>query len=58
VCLCLRVSSDLNPNTGQPFSASQRIKTADNFVFHCAAYPSRIVLPVLFHSTAVDDDND
>jgi len=38
---------DVNPNTGGPLGADQRVSTADNTVHHGRRYPSRLVLPVI-----------
>ena len=38
---------DVNPNTGEPLGRDRRKVIADNSVHHDAAYPSRIVLPVI-----------
>ncbi len=38
---------DVNPNTGEPLGLSRRQVTADNTVFHSAARPSHIILPVM-----------
>ena len=38
---------DVNPNTGEPLGRSRRKITADNTVFHNAARPSQIILPVV-----------
>jgi putative CocE/NonD family hydrolase len=37
---------DANPNTGEPLGRNRRSVTADNTVYHDAAYPSHIVLPI------------
>jgi putative CocE/NonD family hydrolase len=37
---------DVNPNTGEPLGKSRRMITADNTVYHSAAYPSHILLPL------------
>ena len=37
---------DVNPNTGEPLGRNRRMVTADNTVFHNAAYPSHVVLPL------------
>jgi uncharacterized protein len=38
---------DVNPNTGEPLGLSNRIQTADQSIYHDAAHPSQIVLPVI-----------
>ncbi len=38
---------DVNPNTGEPLGTSRRIVVADNTVYHDAAHPSHVVLPVV-----------
>jgi len=38
---------DVNPNTGEPIGLDRRKKIADNTVYHNAASPSRILLPVI-----------
>jgi putative CocE/NonD family hydrolase len=38
---------DVNPNTGEPLNDHRRLATATNVVYHDAAHPSRIVLPVI-----------
>jgi putative CocE/NonD family hydrolase len=38
---------DLNPNTGEPLGTSNRIQTADQTIYHDAAHPSQIVLPLV-----------
>ena len=40
-------SFDRNPNTGEPFGTSSRMVTARQTVFHDAAHPSRVILPVI-----------
>jgi len=37
---------DLNMNTGASFS-DQRVVVADNTVYHCNDFPSRLILPVV-----------
>lgn len=37
---------DVNPNTGEPMGTSRRQVTADNTIYHSAAYPSYILLPI------------
>ncbi len=38
---------DVNPNTGDPLGDHRRMVTADNTVYHDAAHPSHVVLPVV-----------
>jgi putative CocE/NonD family hydrolase len=38
---------DVNPNTGGPLGEPGPLMVADNTVYHTAARPSRIVLPVV-----------
>jgi putative CocE/NonD family hydrolase len=38
---------DVNPNTGDPLGDYRRMVPADNTVFHDAAHPSQVVLPVI-----------
>jgi len=38
---------DVNPNTGEPCGQERRRVVADNTVFHQAARPSRLILPVI-----------
>jgi putative CocE/NonD family hydrolase len=38
---------DVNPNTGDPLGEYRRMVPADNTVYHDAAHPSRVVLPVI-----------
>jgi putative CocE/NonD family hydrolase len=38
---------DVNPNTGDPLGQNRRAVSADNTVFHDAARPSHVVLPVV-----------
>ena len=37
---------DVNPNTGEPLGQQRRMVPADNTVYHDAANPSHVVLPV------------
>jgi putative CocE/NonD family hydrolase len=37
---------DVNPNTGEPLGKNRRMISADNTIYHSAAYPSQIVLPL------------
>jgi putative CocE/NonD family hydrolase len=38
---------DRNPNTGEPFGMSAKVRTAHQTIYHSAAMPSYIVLPVI-----------
>lgn len=38
---------DRNPNTGEPFGLSEKVKAAHQTIYHSAARPSHIVLPVI-----------
>ncbi len=38
---------DVNPNTGDPLGTERRRSGADNTIFHAAARPSHVVLPVV-----------
>lgn len=38
---------DVNPNTGEPLNRNRRSTTAENTVFHDAAHPSYILLPII-----------
>ncbi|MCZ2153719.1 MAG: CocE/NonD family hydrolase [Bryobacterales bacterium] len=38
---------DVNPNTGEPLNANRRWKVAENAIYHDAAHPSHITLPVI-----------
>ena len=38
---------DVNPNTGDPLGEYRRMAPADNTVYHDAAHPSQVVLPVV-----------
>ncbi len=38
---------DVNPNTGEPLNGHQNWRVAANAIFHDAAHPSRIILPVI-----------
>jgi putative CocE/NonD family hydrolase len=38
---------DRNPNTGAPFGTSDKVKVAEQTVFHDAERPSHILLPVI-----------
>ena len=38
---------DVNPNTGDPLGEYRRMVPADNTVYHDAAHPSQVVLPVI-----------
>jgi putative CocE/NonD family hydrolase len=39
---------DVNPNTGEPLGVHRRLVPADNTVYHDAARPSQVVLPVIW----------
>jgi hypothetical protein len=38
---------DVNPNTGEPLNANRRWAVADNTIYHDAAHPTRVALPVV-----------
>jgi len=38
---------DVNPNTGDPLGEYRRMVPADNTVYHDAAHPSQVILPVI-----------
>jgi len=38
---------DVNPNTGEPLNRHRRLVTATNTVYHEAARPSRVILPIV-----------
>ena len=38
---------DVNPNTGEPLGRSRRMVVAHNTVYHDAAHPSHVMLPVI-----------
>ncbi|HEV2233957.1 MAG TPA: CocE/NonD family hydrolase [Terriglobia bacterium] len=38
---------DVNPNTGEPLNANRRMVTATNTIYHDAAHPSRVILPII-----------
>jgi putative CocE/NonD family hydrolase len=38
---------DINPNTGEPLGLSNRTEIADQTIYHDAAHPSQMVLPVV-----------
>lgn len=38
---------DVNPNTGEPLGLERRRKVVDNTVYHSAARPSHVVLPIV-----------
>jgi putative CocE/NonD family hydrolase len=52
-CIRLDISSsnfprfDINPNTGGPLGSERRIEVAHQAIYHDAAHPSHIVLPVI-----------
>jgi uncharacterized protein len=51
--ICVDVSSsnyprfDVNPNTGDPLGEYRRMVPADNTVYHDAAHPSHVLLPII-----------
>jgi hypothetical protein len=38
---------DVNPNTGEPLNAHRRMAVATNTIYHDAAHPSHVVLPLV-----------
>jgi putative CocE/NonD family hydrolase len=40
---------DINPNTGEPLNDNRRSISAVNTIWHDAAHPSHIVLPIVAH---------
>lgn len=38
---------DRNPNTGEPMGSFRRLVSADNTLYHDAAHPSRVVVPIV-----------
>lgn len=38
---------DVNPNTGEPLGLNRRMVPADNTIYHGAAHPSYVVLPII-----------
>lgn len=38
---------DVNPNSGEPLNAHRRMITATNTIYHDAAHPSHVVLPLI-----------
>jgi len=38
---------DRNPNTGEPFGASAKVRTAHQTIYHSASQPSYVTLPVI-----------
>jgi putative CocE/NonD family hydrolase len=38
---------DVNPNTGEPLGTHRRMIVADNSIYHDAAHPSHVVLPIV-----------
>lgn len=42
---------DVNPNTGEPLGRSRRVQSADNTIYHDAAHPSYVLLPIVPAST-------
>jgi uncharacterized protein len=45
---------DVNPNTGEPLGLNRRMQTATNTIYHDAAHPSAIVLPLVARTTTSD----
>jgi putative CocE/NonD family hydrolase len=43
---------DRNPNTGRPFGVSAEVRTARQTIYHSAARPSHVILPVIPGSLA------
>jgi uncharacterized protein len=41
----------VNPNAGDPLGDYRRIVQADNTVYHDAAHPSQLILPVIYSTT-------
>ena len=42
---------DVNPNTGEPLGQHHRTQVARNTVYHDAAHPSAVVLPIVPHAS-------
>ena len=38
---------DVNPNSGEPVGMSRRLAVADNSIYHGAARPAHVVLPIV-----------
>jgi uncharacterized protein len=38
---------DINPNTGEPLNDNRRMITATNTIYHDAAHPSHVILPII-----------
>jgi putative CocE/NonD family hydrolase len=38
---------DRNPNTGEPFGTSAKVRVAKQTIQHSSAYPTHILLPVV-----------
>ena len=38
---------DVNPNTGEPLNQNRRSAVAENTLYHDAAHPSHIVVPII-----------
>src|SRR5204863_3503810 len=38
---------DVNPNTGEPLNGNRRTVTATNTIYHDAAHPSHVMLPII-----------
>ena len=43
---------DVNPNTGEPLGQRHPPRTAENILYHDAAHPSALVLPIVPHAQA------
>lgn len=46
---------DVNPNTGEPLGANRRWQVADNTIYHEAAHPSHIILPIVPRESGADE---
>ena len=46
---------DVNPNTGEPLGQNRRMVSANNTVYHSAARPSRVLLPLVPRGAAPSD---
>jgi hypothetical protein len=38
---------DRNPNTGEPFGTSAKVRVAKQTIQHSSAYPSHVLLPIV-----------
>jgi putative CocE/NonD family hydrolase len=38
---------DINPNSGEPLNDHRRMVTATNTIYHDAAHPSHVILPII-----------